>query len=486
VGSVTSEDSIGSDFSAPETFIILSGSIGVGDSRLDAGHYNETATAIFDRIKTAGFDCISLGEACGTMWHPVQDQARSNFKRIYTTAEYGVPFVGPRNMFSLPLRPERFLSPKMKKLGDLKVPEGWIIVGRSGTLGNILYVNEYLSKTAISDDAIRLEPVKVTGGYLYAFLSSPTGQGIVARGGYGSTVDHLEPKHLAGIPIPRLGGTEETISDLIVEAYRLRDESQSLFDEADRLVHEVCGLSKFSEDDIEYVGSTPPFAFATTSHSLGVRFDASHHVPVARSAINKLMQGNFPLKALNETTANVTQPGRFKRVYVRAGDHGLPFFQPSYVPLFRPHQYRYISRRANSAIIKECRLQAGQILVTRSGTAARCCLVTEAFASWVGSDDLIRINAGSDWDEGFLIAFLMTPYARHQILGEVYGGVIDHVDVEHVEVVRCPFPPMPAQQEVGAVLRKAYEARDDANAKEDEALAIFEKTLTDGAPVPIE
>src|ERR1022692_2903624 len=41
------------------------------------------------------------------------------FKRIYTDKRHGVPFVSSRDMFFLPLRPERFLSRRMLKLEDL-------------------------------------------------------------------------------------------------------------------------------------------------------------------------------------------------------------------------------------------------------------------------------------------------------------------------------------------------------------------------------
>jgi type I restriction enzyme S subunit len=114
------------------------------DSRLDATTYAEGAFFILEEIETCNFPKDSFGNLCGTIWHPVQNQARSNFKRIYTKPEHGVPFVSSRNMFFLPQRPEKFLSRRMKKLGDLMVPEGWILLSRSGTVGNVLFVNKTL------------------------------------------------------------------------------------------------------------------------------------------------------------------------------------------------------------------------------------------------------------------------------------------------------------------------------------------------------
>jgi type I restriction enzyme S subunit len=263
----------------------------------------------------------------------------------------------------------------------------------------------------------------------------------------------------------------------VVSAYDLRDKAQRLFDDADALLHDACHIGRFEESDIEYLADGLPRVFATASPELRGRFDASHHVPVARSAVHKLGRGSFDLVRLHDTTARVVRPDRFKRVYVDASQHGVPFFQPSYVPLFRPQQHKFISRVANADVLEECMLKANTILVTRSGTAAKCCLVTNAFEGWAGSDDLLRVTPGDDWDPGFLTAFLMTPYARHQVLAEVYGGVIDHVDEGHVSGVYCPQADFDVQRAVGDLIRQAYAARDRANETEEEAFRLLDDAV---------
>lgn len=135
-----------------------------GDLRLDAAAYSEGAIRALDEIKACSYPTETLGKLCGTIWHPVQNQARSNFKRIYTKPEHGVPFVSSRNMFFLPLRPEKFLSRRMQKLNDLIIPKGWIIVSRSGTVGNALFINKTLAKCAITDHTIHIEPKRIPSG----------------------------------------------------------------------------------------------------------------------------------------------------------------------------------------------------------------------------------------------------------------------------------------------------------------------------------
>jgi type I restriction enzyme S subunit len=445
------------------------------DQRLDATNYASGAFVALDAVARAPVSKSALGTLCGTIWHPVQTQARSNFKRIYTSPEFGVPFVSSREMFSLPLRPDRFLSRKMPKLRDLMVPEGWLVVSRSGTVGNVLYMYRSLAACAVSDHAIRVEPKAVESGYLYAFLASSYGQALIAKGVYGGTVDEIEPKHLASIPVPMAKrAVREAIHERIMTAYRLRNEANVLLGKADAQIHELLGVSPFSATDIDYLGGVhEPRSFAVSSSELADRLDATNHLPIVRSAIRKLQRGRFPLVSLDSTGTTVRRPGRFKRIYVKK-EQGVPFLQPSHINLFRVLQFQYLSPRANAKVLQECMLKEGSVLVTRSGTAAETAFVTRRMEQWAGSDDLIRVEPGSKFDGGFLAAYFATPYAKHQMLKELYGGVVDHIDEPHVRTVLSPDVPRDLQTPISDLVRTAYRERDAANDLEDEAIAEIE------------
>src|ERR1039457_5888642 len=241
-------------FSPVKQFSVSSRWIYEDDSRLDATTYSAGAFQALDAIEACRFEKRSVGSLCGTIWHPVQNQARSNFKRIYTTEAHGVPFVTTRDMFFYPLQPGRFLSRRMPKLGDLMVPKGWLVVSRSGTVGNILYVNGTLSNCAISDDAIRIEPKGAHAGYLYAFLSSAYGQPVIAKGIYGATIDHLEPKHLAVIPIPMASEKVQlAVHEKVMRAYSIRDAGNELFRQATAELYGLLKVEKFKDEDVQYL-----------------------------------------------------------------------------------------------------------------------------------------------------------------------------------------------------------------------------------------
>lgn len=449
------------------------------DSRFDAAAYSEGAFRALEEIEACGHPTESLGQLCGTIWHPVQNQARSNFKRIYTKPEHGVPFVSSRNMFSLPLRPEKFLSRKMKKLDDLMVPRGWVLVSRSGTVGNVLFINKTLEKCAISDHTIRIEPVGVPSGYLYAFLASRFGKAFISSSTYGSTVDELEPKHLAPIPIPLPSQeTQQSIHKKILRAYALRDRANQLFDKAEQELYELLGIDSFNEDDVEYLGSeSDPRAFEISSSELADRLDATHHVPVVRSALHKLSQSQFELVQLNSKVKEVYVAPRFARIYVEQ-EFGTPLLQGSQLISMRPYDMKYISN-AKTQKIERWIIQSGWVLVTCSGTIGRIAVSSSNQDGWAASQHILRIIPEENlYHSGFLAAFLSTPYGQHQLKAKIYGGVVDELTAEDTEVILIPNVPYSEQISIGEMIVRVYQLRDEANAVEDEAIAELEAIIS--------
>lgn len=447
------------------------------DSRLDATTYSEGAFQALDAIEACRFEKRTISSLCGTIWHPVQNQARSNFKRIYTAEAHGIPFVSTRDMFFYPLQPARFLSRRMPKLGDLMVPQGWLVVSRSGTVGNILYVGEALAKCAISDHTIRIQPKEVPAGYLYAFLSSAYGQPLIARGIYGATVDEVEPKHLAVIPVPIAPErTKLAIHEKVMCAYAIRDAGNELFSLATEQLYTLLNVGKFNEEDVQYLGSNAPRAFPVSSDDLGDRLDASHHLPVAQSAVAKLRTSSFPLVQLKERVDDVHVAPRFARVYVQEG-YGTPLLQGSHAPSMRPSDLKFISKRM-TVKMERWIIRQGMVLITRSGTIGRTIVVSSKQDGWAGSEHLLRIRPKAGVTHpGFLSLFLTTAYGQHQLNAKIYGGVVDELTAEDTEIIWIPDVPFDLQKPIGEKIVKAYEMRDEANSLEDEAIAEIEAVV---------
>jgi type I restriction enzyme S subunit len=451
------------------------------DSRLDAQRYANGAAEIIDHLRELGYPLDNVGDICGTIWHPVQNQARTNFKRIYTDPEHGVPFASSRSMFGFPLAPDKYLSRRMPKLPELMVPRDWLVVSRSGTVGNVLYINDVLAECAISDHAIRVEPRGIASGYLYAYLASRYGQPLIGKNTFGATVDELEPKHLAAIPVPRLGDVfEQEIDASIKEAYAIRDRANLAVREAESELYKILDIEPFEEDDVDYYRRRAggPRAFTTPSQEIGQRLDASHHIPVAKSAVRKLSDGRYPLGRIGDHVRRVYVPPRFARNYV-AQEYGVPLLQGSQLPLIRPYGLQYISKTRTKNIEKWI-IRPRWVLVTCSGTVGRVGISTETQDGWAASQHILRIIPNEDiWNPGFLALFLRTAFGQHQLKAGIYGGVVDELTEDGAASVIVPLAPLDEQRELGEAVVAAWEAKESAQTLEADAIASLEARLQD-------
>jgi type I restriction enzyme S subunit len=173
------------------------------------------------------------------------------FRRIYLTdPDHGVPFVGSRAMMmadltSLPLlRRSDALS---SRLVDLRLTAGTTLVSCSGMqLGRVAYVRRAMAGMWSSQDVMKVvpDPERVPPGYLYAFLKGSFGTLLVKGGKYGTSVRHIEPEHIADLPVPRLArDLEERAHVLITEAAELRTRFQERIEAATSDLLESAGLA---------------------------------------------------------------------------------------------------------------------------------------------------------------------------------------------------------------------------------------------------
>jgi type I restriction enzyme S subunit len=419
------------------------------DCRLDASFYADEVVAARRVVEDSGLTIKPLGDpnVVQRLFWPLR------FKRVYTDdPNEGFPFLQASEALMFRPQMQRWLArSKVPNAEDYFAKEGWILVTRSGVVGRCVLVGKRLAQFFLSEDLIRIVPVLLPG-YLYAYLSSWIGQALMVKEQYGMTVTHLEPQHLARLPVPLLPDDEQqAIHEQIMQAYRLRDEANDLLDKADELLHAELSLPRFDESQVPYLfGSSKPKAFTVRATELEGRLDASFHIPIARAVIEQLRKGKYPPVRLGDVAIRIFIPPRFKRIYV-SPEYGVPFLQGSHV------------------------------LVTRSGTVGRLTLVPKALDGWAASEHCLRIVPNPERvHAGYLAAFLMTPYGQHQLTSKIYGGVVDELTEEDTAAIWLPDAPLEVQQRIGTLVVQAFEKKEEANAIEDRAIARLENILARG------
>lgn len=205
-----------------------------GGLRLESSYFNIDGKHTREVIKSCHWAKKPLWGDAGltTGYH------RPRFKRTFLEkSDY--PIYQPSQINEILPKPNLFIS----RLTDtdiekLRVEKGQILLTCSGTIGNVTLVSETLNNLIFSHDLIRLTAKEPSDtGYIYTFLRTKTGNVLINTNNYGAVVQHIEPEHLASILIPD-PDTEikKKINGLILESFELRDQSNDLVKEAEKLL----------------------------------------------------------------------------------------------------------------------------------------------------------------------------------------------------------------------------------------------------------
>lgn len=196
--------------------------------RYDASAYNIEAMNALRKVKRNKYGYVYLygeGGLIDNAYYP------SRYKRIYNENGTGVPFYLPSQLEEIYPKPAKYISPLTAAfLQNDRIKDNTLLLSRSGTIGKCTIASKTTIDKLFSDDVIRVSfKNRVNLGYVYAFLHTEAGLLILQSNNYGAVIDHIEPEHLANVPIPNAPDElKEFIHNLIVESYDLRDKSNDL------------------------------------------------------------------------------------------------------------------------------------------------------------------------------------------------------------------------------------------------------------------
>lgn len=403
-------------------------------------------------------------------------------KRNYVkkNSKNSVGFIGSSEMLDISPKPIKFMVDD-ERVSDLHVKKGTVLISRSGTIGNISYVNETLEKYLISEHAMRLE-CNSYPGYVYAYLKTKTGQALIRSNIYGSVIQQIEPEHLTSIPIPDAPNeVKSKIDSLVSKSYALRDESNALIEKATQLLIDELQLPAIEDFDIEYFKKDAPVkTFNVKLSDLEYRLDASYHVPIVDAIAKHLTKHAEEVTTIADKriSKSVILPGRFKRVYVEEGQ-GRVFIGGKQLFELDPSNKKYLSLSQHAdRIEKQLELHENMTLITCSGTIGKVALVGKQWENWTANQHIIRIIPADDSIAGYLNIFLASDYGYYLITRYIYGAVIDEID--DTQVSKVPIPLMKnhdVQVQINALALEANEKRYEAYELEQRALEIMDKEI---------
>lgn len=461
--------------------VISSEQVRYNGHRLDASAYDIEAMNALSVVRHSPYGWVYLWGKDGL----VEDAyVGSRFKRIYTDNREDIPFFLPSDIEDIYPSPSKYISNKTRvNIEELRVHKGLLLVSVSGTIGKTSLVGKKLDKQVFSHDLLRVSFKSIYDlGYVYAYLNTETGLKLLQSNNYGAVVDHIEPEHLAKVPIPNAPEEiKRRIHESIVASYDLRDQSNDLIDEAQHLLYEALDLPENPDLKPKYYAPDAGFrCFSMSSNELNGRFDASYHLPEIKEILSLISKQAAEVTTLGDSriSKKIILPGRFKRVYVDKGN-GVPFFGGKQLLQLDPSGDKYLSiNNHRDRITNELAIAENMCVVSCSGTIGKVQIVPRHWSGWTINQHVMRIIPASKEIAGYIYIWLASPYCYFLISRNNYGAVIDEIDDKQLSEVAIPLlKDKSLQSHINDIVLKANRLRYDAYLKEQEALSQMENIL---------
>ncbi|MFL9777822.1 methylation-associated defense system restriction endonuclease subunit S MAD5 [Vibrio cyclitrophicus] len=453
--------------------------------RLDCAPYATGALEAKQALRDLDSECDHLGDL--TLGYKGGIYNGPVFKRNYVQhKEYGVKFLTTSSMIQARLHRVSYLRKEdafSKKLAYLELKKGMTMISCSGTIGRMVYTRRTMNGTWSCQDMLKVvcDPDKIQSGYAYAFLASKFGVPIITSSTYGAIIPHIEPEHIANLPIPRFSQTlENRIHQKVDLASEYRSDSEELLEQAGSEVNAKFGFPN------KLAISHRIFSHSSASSKLvQKRMESTYHDGIAQES-DRLVESTGAKKTLSELGVTTGESGRMKLIFTES-DHGVPFSTSGEIFRARYEPKRFLAK-SKVGNIADWGVQKEDLLLARSGQVGGIIgtgvWADSRFKDAAVSVDVIRIKAQkSKVLPGYLYAYLMcTDVGYRQLIRTAAGSSIPHLSSDDVLKLKLPRMGDDEEKSIHEMVSKAGKLAAEAQRLEDEAVKMVEDAIEAAAP----
>ena len=447
------------------------------DYRLEASTFNIDRAHSIQLLENSKYDLVLLGtKEIGFKDCFYGSRAKRNYLTNIDSTSIG--FLGSSEMLDMYPSPVKFVSHDNSMVDSLSLTEGIILISRSGTIGNVTFVGQTLSKFLVSEHAIRLV-MNEFPGFVYTYLKTDVAQNLLHAEKFGSVILEIEPDALKNMLIPNAPALiKKKIHDLIMDSYANRDESNRLIDEAAKIMIEELELPPI--DDLKkeaFSYSKEINSFSIKLSDLNGRLESNYHLPIIKVLENHLREKADLVKLENkEITENIVLAGVFKRNYVQKG-HGYPFLGGKEITQLSPETDKYLSKITHKKRYeKELRVKENWILVTDRGTIGKVVIVPKHMENMAVSQNVLKIVPKIY--PGYIYCFLNSDYGQILIKRQSYGSVVNMIDDSSLGDVQIPIiKDREIVKKIDCLVLEANELRYQAYKQEQKAIEIMNREV---------
>jgi hypothetical protein len=434
-----------------------------GERRLDSEAYLSGGYAIRVQIESSLPHKLLTNMA--DVWQP------SRLKGTLVSSEHGLPFLTATQVFDVRPSARKFIAPRRTpELAKRFVDPGWILVTRSGSVGDTIISYSPHARVVVSDDVLRVQPKQeAERAYLYAFLRTRPGLTMLRSPRYGSIVKHLEPEHLFDIPVPTASqSVYGQIDRQVARVFQLRDEAFRL-----TLAAEATFAARFGDvrRDFEETGYSVPASELSTGRR---RLDGYHHNLAAKAVLAALKTSGNEVVPLSSVANPIFGVPRFKHVYQ---DKGIPYLDSEDLFKINPELRKFIPEVTKKDAAKYY-VERGWLLMASSGQLYGLNGSVVLADTWhegkIVSNHVIRI-VPIGVRPGYLAVALGHPaFGRPLMLRLAFGSEVPEIapeDLAGFPVVRLPSA---VEDEIAEKMERASSLRMEADQQENAAVQSLE------------
>ena len=442
--------------------------------RLDCNPYISGAIEAREQLKrhhTERLDSLTYGYKGGIFNGP-------RFARQYVNSiEHGIPFLGSTDILDTDFTHLLLISKKQVALSpELVIEKGWTLITCSGTIGRTVYSRTDMCGMAGSQHFMRVVPniEKIKAGFLYSFLSCRYGVPMIVSGTHGAIIQHIEPRDLANLPVPRLGAVEQQVHDMVQRAADLRVEASRILKKAATDLELEIGGGMLTAWKYRHVQS---FAVGTSIISNPFkRLDAFHYIGYVDEAIAKAV---VPLVEVGEYAKSL-RPPIMKRN--RVTKSGYEFLNVSELASLEQRSNTKIS--IQSPDIDKFIVHSGYVLFQcvgqRYGLFGRPVLTNRAIIGKAVTEAVMRLIPNDPRDAGYISVYLATEFGQRLVMRHSAGTSIPVLQEDGAERILVYWPDANKRHSISKVAEQAWENRALATELEDQARNLVERAIEDG------
>ena len=408
-------------------------------------------------------------------------------KRVYTTKEFGYPFLSNSDVVAAdPLASCKYSSKKYGFDEKAILRKGMILTGRVGAIGQTAFVPGYLEayNAMGSDNIIRIcvKPEE-RNGFIYAYLASKIGNLSFWKHATGGVQPFITDAMVGELPIPDFPEAfQKEVDDLIQESARLREEATEVLEDASKLLKHYASLSDLTEADYDYYGprsyERQVSCFVKSRKDIdSTTINAFNHSERIKNTKDKITCLTRPLKDLI-INGDVFSSGSFPRIEVKE-DKGIMLINQSDIfdTIIRG---KNISKRN----VKLSNLvEYGEVLIAGVGTLGenetfcRCIYANEDLVNQLVSGEFIRMKTIEEIPSGYLYTWLSSDYGFRFIRNLQTGTKLCRPIPRLLLEIPVPIIESNKMKEIHDIVTDAHTKRYKANCLVKQAIGMIENEI---------